>query len=95
MAEYASHRSAGRLVELAAAVIAVIIVLHILFVLVGANGGNSIVSTDADWASTLAAWFRDLFTLSNAKLSVVVNYGLATLFYLAVGRIVAAFVNRA
>ncbi len=95
MAGYATTRSsAGRIVELAAIVIAAINVLHIIFVLVSANGGNAIVSTDTDWASTLAAWFRDLFTPSNAKLAVVVNYGLAALFYLAVGRIVAALVNR-
>jgi hypothetical protein len=81
-------------VELAAIVIAVVIVLHIIFVLIGANGANDIVSTDADWASTLAAWFKDLFTPSNAKLAVFVNYGLAALFYLAIGRIVATFVNR-
>lgn len=94
MAEYVSRGSAGRAIMLAAFVIAAIIVLHIIFVLVGANGGNSIVSTDADWASTLAAWFRDLFTPSNYKLAVVINYGLAALFYLAVGRIIATLVNR-
>jgi len=81
-------------VELVAIIIAVIIVLHIIFVLIGANGGNSIVSTDADWASTLAAWFRDLFTPSNYKLAVTLNYGLAALFYLVIGRIVATVVNR-
>lgn len=94
MAESASRTSAGRLVELAAIVIATIIVLHIVFVLVGANGGNTLVRTDADWASTLATWFRDLFTLSNAKLAVLVNYGIATLFYLAIGRISASLVGR-
>lgn len=80
--------------ELAAIVIAVIIVLHIIFVLIGANGGNSIVSTDADWAGTLAAWFKNLFTPSNYKLAVTLNYGLAALFYLAIGRIVATLINR-
>jgi hypothetical protein len=94
MAEYATRSSAGRVVELAAVVIAAIIVVHIIFVLVGANGGNSIVSTDADWAGSLAAWFRNLFTPSNAKLAVLVNYGLAALFYLAIGRIVASIVSR-
>lgn len=94
MAESAYRTSAGRLVELAALIIATIIVLHIIFVLVDANAGNALVRTDADWSSTLAAWFRDLFTLSNAKLGVVVNYGLAALFYLALGRIVASVVNR-
>lgn len=96
MAVYASESrsAAGRLVELAAIIVAAIIVLHIIFVLVGANGSNTIVRTDADWSSTLAAWFRDLFTLSNAKLEVLVNYGLAALFYLAIGRIVAALLGR-
>ena len=79
--------------ELAAIVIAAIIVLHIVLVLIGANPGNTIVRTDADWASTLAAWFRDLFSLSNAKLDVLVNYGLAALFYLAIGRIVSSVVG--
>jgi hypothetical protein len=94
MAEYVTRSSAGRAVELAAVVIAAIIMVHIIFVLVGANPGNSIVSTDADWSSTLAAWFKDLFTIANAKLRVFVNYGLAVLFYLAIGRIVASIVNR-
>lgn len=79
--------------ELAAVVIAAIIVLHIIFVLIGANGANEIVSTDSDWANTLAVWFRDMFTLSSAKLEVLVNFGLAALFYLAVGRIVASVIN--
>lgn len=96
MAIYAHERggAAARLVELAAIVIAAIIVLHIIFVLIGANGANTIVRTDADWASTLATWFRDLFTFSNAKLAVLVNFGLAALFYLAVGRIAAALIGR-
>jgi hypothetical protein len=95
MATYASasRSPAGRLVELAAVIIAAIIVLHIIFVLVGANGGNDIVRTDSDWANTLAVWFRDLFTLSDAKLEVLVNFGLAALFYLAIGRIVGSLIS--
>lgn len=88
-----SRSPASRLVELAAVVIAFIIVLHIIFVLIGANGANTIVRTDSDWANTLAVWFRDLFTLSSAKLEVLVNYGLAALFYLAIGRIVASVIS--
>ena len=80
--------------ELAAVIIAAIIVLHIIFVLVEANGANEIVRTDSDWANTLAVWFRDLFTLSSAKLDVLVNFGLAALFYLAIGRIVASAVSK-
>lgn len=93
MATTYSRSPAGRLIELAAVILAAIIVLHIIFVLIGANGGNAIVRTDADWASTLAAWFRDLFTMSNAKLEVLVNYGIAALFYLAIGRIISSLVR--
>jgi hypothetical protein len=85
MAEYVSRGSAGRAIMLAAFVIAAIIVLHIIFVLVGANAGNTIVSTDADWSNTLAACFTDLFTPGNYKLAVFLN--------LVVGRIVAGLVG--
>lgn len=78
----------------AAAVVAVILVLHIIFVLLGANSGNAIVSTDASWASTIAQWFLGLFTPSSYKLAVFLNYGIATLVWLAAGRIVASVVNR-
>ena len=93
MAEY-KYRSAGRWVIVAGAIIAVIIVLHIIFVLIGANTGNSIVSTDANWSWHLAAWFRDLFTPSNYKLATVLNYGIAALFYLAIARLVASLLDR-
>lgn len=94
MAEHVSKGSAGRAILLAATVIAAIIVAHILFVLLSANAGNEIVSTDADWASTLGSWFRDLFTPDNAKLATTLNYGLAAIFYLVVGRILATAVNK-
>jgi hypothetical protein len=93
MAEYVPRGSAGRAIMLAAFVIAAIIILHIIFVLVGANAGNTIVSTDADWSNTLAAWFKDLFTPGNFKLAVFLNFGLAAIFYLVIGRIVASLVS--
>jgi len=94
MAEYVSRGSAGRILQLVAVILAFIIILHIIFVLLGANAGNSIVSTDANWAGWLATWFKNLFTPSNYKLSVVLNYGLAAIFYLVIGRILGAGVDR-
>lgn len=79
---------------LAAAVIALIIALHILFVLVGANPNNAFVSTDASWAWHLAAWFRDLFTTSSYKLAVFLDYGLAAAFYLVLGHLAERLVDR-
>ncbi|GAA2013645.1 hypothetical protein GCM10009839_05540 [Catenulispora yoronensis] len=79
----------------AAVIIAIILILHIIFVLLDANGGNDIVRTDADWAGWLATWFKDLFTPDSPKLNVFLNYGLATLVYLAVGGILRRVLNDA
>ena len=89
------RRAAGDLVFLAAAIIAIILILHIIFVLLDANPNNDIVRTDADWAGWLATWFKDLFTPSNPKLNVFLNYGLATLVYLAIGGILRRVMNDA
>jgi hypothetical protein len=91
---YERHKGVGGIIELAAVIVAIILVLHIIFVLIGANGNNSIVSTDASWARHLAAWFQNLFTSSSAKWNTVLNYGIATLVYLAVGRIIGGAVER-
>jgi hypothetical protein len=78
----------------AAGLIALILVLHIILVLIGANSANTIVSTDADWARHLAAWFDGLFTTSSAKWNTVLDYGLATVVYLTIGRLLAGLVGR-
>ena len=78
----------------AVAIIAFILLLHILFVLIGTNPGNSIVSTDANWAGHLAAWFKGMFTTSSAKWNTVLDYGLATIAYLVVGRVFSSLVER-
>ncbi|MFL6113731.1 MAG: hypothetical protein ACJ786_20580 [Catenulispora sp.] len=89
------RRAAGDLVFLAAVIIAIILILHIIFVLLDANPNNDIVRTDADWAGWLATWFKDLFTPSNPKLNVFLNYGLATLVFLAIGGILRRVLNDA
>ena len=88
------RRSApGDLVFLVAVVIAVILIAHILFVVLGANAGNDIVHTDADWASWLATWFLNLFTSNSPKMDTFLNYGTATLVYLVVGGILRRVIN--
>jgi hypothetical protein len=94
MSSYVARGSVGRIIQLIFFVIAVIIIAHIIFVLLGANPGNTIVSTDADWAGTLASWFKNLFTPSNYKLAVTLNYGLAALVFLIVGRLLGEGVER-
>jgi hypothetical protein len=84
---YSRNRPVGRAIFVIAAILAAIIVLHIVFVLIGANPGNTLVATDADWAGTLGSWFNGLFTPSDYKLAVLLDYGLAALFYLVLGRL--------
>lgn len=87
------RRAPGDLVFLATVIIAVIIIAHIVFVLLNANGGNDIVSTTDDWATWFSTWFLNLFTPSSPKLNVVLNYGLAALCYLALGGVLRRLVN--
>ena len=88
-------RAPGDLVFLAAVVIAIILIGHIVFVLLGANPNNDIVRTDANWAGWLATWFLDLFTPNSHKLNIFLNYGLATIVYLTVGGILRRLLNDA
>lgn len=82
------------MILLIAGAIALILALHILFVLLGSSDSNTIVSTVANWSSHLAAWFRGLFTTGSARWNTVLDYGLAALVYLFVGRLIAGFVER-
>jgi len=77
----------SRVVSAIFGIIALILVLHIVFVLVGVNTDNGLVNAVKDLASTLAWGFKDLFSNANAKLEVFLNYGLAALVYLAIGAV--------
>lgn len=84
---------AGDLIMIAAITVAAIIAAHIVFVLLAANPSNDIVNADASWADTLGGWFKDMFTPTNYKLGVFLNYGLAVVFWLVIGGILRRVVN--
>src|SRR5262245_44363573 len=90
--ETAAGWGLASLIWLIAIVIAVILLLHVVFVLVEANPSNDVVSFINDAARTLAWVFRDLFNVDNDKLQVLLNYGAAALVYLGLARLVGAFV---
>jgi uncharacterized membrane protein len=75
-------------------VLAVLLVVHIILVLGGANPGNSITTFVGSWSSAVVFGFKDLFTPSNAKVQVLVNYGLAAIFWLVVTVIASRVVRR-
>jgi len=76
-----------------AVVAAFFLILHIIFVLFEANPGNALVDFVSDVANALAWIFRDLFTPDDHKLAVFLNFGLAAIIYLALGRIVARAID--
>lgn len=75
-------------------VVVVILAVHILFVIFEANTSNDIVSTIGDWAENLAWQFKDVFEPEDAKFRVAVNYGLAAVVYLIIGRVLAGLIQR-
>ncbi|NUT99377.1 MAG: hypothetical protein HOY78_45960 [Saccharothrix sp.] len=101
MAEHTASDVRTRIVSVVAGVvgwvgllIAVVLVAHVLLTVGGANPSNSITTTVASWAERLALGFRDLFTPEDAKLRVLVNYGIAAVFWLVVRSLVMRLIRR-
>jgi len=74
--------------------LAVVLVVHVVLTVGGANPGNPITSTVKALAEPVALAFKDLFAPADAKVRVLVNFGLAALFWLAVRAIVLKLVRR-
>jgi hypothetical protein len=75
-------------------VFAIVLVAHVLLTVGNANPGNGITRFFADVADPLALAFRNLFTPANAELRVLVNYGLAALFWLIASAVLARLLRR-
>lgn len=82
-------------IVIVAAAAAIILAVHVVFVVFEANGANGIVKTINSWADSLAWNFKDIFTPTDPKAAALVNYGLAAAIYLIVGRVLAALIRRA
>jgi hypothetical protein len=74
---------------LAAALLAV----HVVFTMGGANPDNPITRFVADWAKSLALGFNNLFTPADPALAVLVNYGIAALFWLIITSIAVRIIR--
>ncbi|RLK59955.1 MULTISPECIES: hypothetical protein [Actinokineospora] len=81
--------SAARIVTAIGAIFAIIEVVYILLVVLGANAGNAFVRFIASLAEPLALFFPGLFPIANPTLAVIVNYGLAAVFWLVVAGFIA------
>jgi hypothetical protein len=81
-------------VHLVTGIVASIFLLHILFVVFEANQGNGFVHGLYTLAKVLVLGLGDVFTPDDAKLGVVLNYGLAALLYVIVGQLVVRALRR-
>lgn len=84
----------ARIVVWIATLLAAVIALGIVFVVLGANPSNTIVSHVHDWARSLAGPFDGMFDLRNPKSELTLNWGLAAVAYLAVGALIASLLRR-
>ncbi|MCW2902474.1 MAG: putative rane protein [Streptosporangiaceae bacterium] len=82
------------IVSILTTLVVAVLAVHILFTVFDANGSNAIVAGFRDWADRLAWQFKDVFAPHDPKAAVLVNYGLAAVVYLIVGRIVVGLIRR-
>lgn len=82
------------LVRWAGLIVVIILVVRVLLTVGGANPANGITSFITTLSDPLAWGFKDLFTPGDAKLRVLVNYGIAAIFWLIVSSIVAKLIRR-
>jgi hypothetical protein len=75
-------------------IFALVLAVHVLLTVGHANPDNGITVFFARVADPLALAFRNLFTPDNAQLRVLVNYGLAALFWLVVSAVVTRLIRR-
>lgn len=81
-------------VRWAGLVVVIILVVRVLLTVGGANPDNGITSFITSWSDPLALGFKSLFTPSDAKLRILVDYGIAALFWLVVSSILARIIRR-
>lgn len=75
-------------------VFTLILVAYVALTLGYANPNNSITAFVTTWADRLALGFHDLFAPADPKLRVVLNYGLAAVFWFVVSSVLARLVRR-
>jgi hypothetical protein len=84
----------GRTIQVLTALISLVFVLHIVFVVTGANQDNDFVAFTYGTAKFFVLGLGDVFTPGDATIGVILNYGLAALIYLFAGRIIARALKR-
>ncbi|GLZ06068.1 hypothetical protein Acsp03_35340 [Actinomadura sp. NBRC 104412] len=87
-------RALAGVIHLVAGFVVAVFLLHMLFVVFEANQDNGFVNGIYNLAKVLVLGLGDVFTPDDAKLGVVLNYGLAALLYLIVAQLIVRVLNR-
>lgn len=82
------------IIRVLGAAFALIMVAYVVLTVGQANPANGITRFVSNWATLLSLGFEDLFTPSDPRLRVLVNFGLAALFWLVVSSLLSKFVAR-
>jgi len=82
------------IVDVITGIVALLIVLGILFAVLKANMGNTIVKDIHDAAKFLVGPFDGIFKPKDPKLAIAVNWGIAVVVYVIVGRFIASLLRR-
>ncbi|MGW4214940.1 hypothetical protein ACWEIJ_43675 [Lentzea sp. NPDC004789] len=86
--------TASRVISGIGVVFALIEILYILMIVLGANQANAFFKFVQSLAEPLALFFPGLFATGNYNVDVLLNYGLAAVFWLVVTGILARAVSR-
>ncbi|GAB3575560.1 hypothetical protein GCM10027445_38230 [Amycolatopsis endophytica] len=92
MARTGTYRGRGTAVGVVTgigALFALVEAIYIVLVLAGANAANAFFRFIDSIAQPLALFFPGLFPVGNPDLNVLVNYGLAAVFWLVVTGLIA------
>ena len=89
-----ARASVARAIILLTSAVALVLVVAIVLVVLEANRSNDLVQLVRDGAGILAGPFDGLFTLDSNKAEKAVNWGIAAVVWLALGRLVARLLLR-
>jgi hypothetical protein len=74
--------------------IALVLVVHVVLYMGNANPENPITGFFRGAAEPLSLAFKSLFTPEDVKVGVLVNYGIAAVFWLVVSSVAAKLIRR-
>jgi hypothetical protein len=89
-----ARASVARAVILVGTIVALILVVGILLVVLGANHSNEIVKAVRSAAKFLAGPFDGLFKLDSHKATIAVDWGIAAVVWYALARLIARLILR-